>query len=340
MVCRRPSNAGLNGISNSFSTILFLLFLLAPAAGSAQQTETAAQYPQRPIRMIVPFAPGGSVDLLARLLATRLSASLNQQVIVDNRAGGAGNIAAQLTAQANPDGYTLMTTISNIVTNPAVNPRIDYDPTRDFTPLLLFGRSPFRIVVNNKVPASTIQEWYALVKAKPGSINFGTAGSGTGMHLTVELFKIMTKIDIVHVPYKGTGPAMIDLIGGQIQMMFAGTLSSVAPVKAGRIRALAVTSLKRSPESPDLPTIAETIVPGYEASEWFGVIAPGRMPKPLQARLHAELVRAVNHPEFRARLLGDGMDVYTGTPEQFGQVIRDDLAKWRRVVKETKITAE
>jgi tripartite-type tricarboxylate transporter receptor subunit TctC len=259
---------------------------------------------------------------------------------VDNRAGGGGNIAGQLTAQANPDGYTLMTTISNIVTNPAVHPRVDYDPVRDFTPVLLFGRSPFRIVVNPKVPANTIQEWYALVKAKPGSINYGTAGSGTGMHLTVELFKIMTKIDIVHVPYKGTGPALIDLIGGQIQMMFAGTLSAVAPVKAGRIRALAVTSLKRRPESPDLPTVAETIVPGYEASEWFGVIAPGRMPRPLQARLHAEVVKAVNHPETRERLLADGMDVYTGTPEQFGQVIKDDLAKWRRVVKETKITAD
>ena len=327
-------------LPSSMAAIFVWLFLLAPVAGSAQSPETAAQYPQRPIRMIVPFAPGGSVDLLARLLAAKLSASLNQQVIVDNRAGGAGNIAAQLTAQANPDGYTLMTTISNIVTNPAVNPRVDYDPTRDFTPILLFGRSPFRIVVNNKVPANTIQEWYALVKARPGSINYGTAGSGTGMHLTVELFKIMTKVDIVHVPYKGTGPAMIDLIGGQIQMMFAGTLSSVAPVKAGRIRALAVTSLKRSPESPDLPTVAETIVPGYEASEWFGVIAPGRMPKPLQARLHAEVVKAVNHPETRARLLGDGMDVYTGTPDEFGQVIKDDLAKWRRVVKETKITAE
>lgn len=314
-----------------------LLGVLLSGLCYAQQP---AVYPQRPIRMIVPFAPGGSVDILARLLAGKLSASLNQQVIVDNRGGGGGNIASQLIAQANPDGYTLMTTISNIVTNPAVNPRLNYDPLRDFTPILLFGRSPFRIVVNPKVPANTIQEWYALVKAKPGSLNYGSAGSGTGMHLTVELFKIMTKIDIVHVPYKGTGPAMIDLIGGQIQMMFAGTLSSVAPVKAGRIRALAVTSLKRRPESPDLPTVAETIAPGYEASEWFGVVAPGRMPKPLLARIHSEVVRAIHHPETRQRLLADGMDVLSGTPEQFGQVIKDDLAKWRRVVKETKITAD
>jgi tripartite-type tricarboxylate transporter receptor subunit TctC len=340
MVRKHPGDSGKTNRSVSPAALCFSLILLAPAAGPAQQPDPAAQYPQRPIRMIVPFAPGGSVDIVARLIAGKLSASLNQQVIVDNRGGGGGNIAAQMIAQANPDGYTLMTTISNIVTNPAVNPRLDYDPLRDFTPVLLFGRSPFRIVVNPKVPANTIQEWFALVKSRPGTLNYGSAGSGTGMHLTVELFKIMTKIDIVHVPYKGTGPAMIDLIGGQIQMMFAGTLSSVAPVKAGRIRALAVTSLTRRPESPEQPTVAETILPGYEASEWFGVVAPGRMPKPLLARIHSEVVRAVHHPETRERLLADGMDVLTGTPEQFGQVIKDDLAKWRRVVKETKITAD
>lgn len=318
------------------NVLALLLGVLMSGLGWAQQP---ADYPQRPIRMIVPFAPGGSVDLLARLLAGKLSASLNQQVIVDNRAGGGGNIAAQLTAQASPDGYTLMTTISNIVTNPAVNPRVEYDPVRDFTPLLLFGRSPFRIVVTPKFPAGTIQEWHALVKAKPGTVNYASAGAGTGMHLTVELFKLTAKVDIVHVPYKGTGPALVDLTSGQIHMMFAGTLSAVGAVKAGRIRQLAVTSLKRSPESPDLPTVAETILPGYEASEWFGVIAPGRMPKPMQARLHAEVLRAVNQPDIRSRLLGDGMEVYTGTPEQFSRVIKDDLAKWRRVVKETKITA-
>lgn len=290
--------------------------------------------------MIVPFVPGGSVDLLARMLAAKLSASMNQQVIVDNRGGGGGNIAAQALAQANPDGYTLMTTISNVVTNPAVNPRVDYDPMRDFTAILLFGRSPFRVVVNPKVPANTIQEWFALVKARPGSLNYGSAGSGTGMHLNVELFKIMAGVNIVHVPYKGAGPAMIDLIGGQIQIMFAGTLSSLPHVKAGRIRALAVTSLQRRPESPEQPTVAETIVPGFEASEWFGVMGPAGLPKALLARIHSELLRAVNHPETRERLLTDGMDVLTGTPDEFAAVIKHDLTKWRRVVKETKITAD
>jgi tripartite-type tricarboxylate transporter receptor subunit TctC len=178
------------------------------------------------------------------------------------------------------------------------------------------------------------------VKAKPGSLNYGSAGSGTGMHLTVELFKIMTGVNIVHVPYKGAGPAMIDLIGGQIQTMFAGTLSSAPHVKAGRIRALAVTSLERRPEAPEQPTVSETIVPGFEASEWFGVIGPARLPKPLLARIHSELVKAVNQPETRERLLADGMDILTGTPDEFAAVIKQELAKWRRVVKETKITAD
>jgi tripartite-type tricarboxylate transporter receptor subunit TctC len=335
------SDSGITSSPSVSSGAFFLaFFLLAPGLSSGQQISSTAQYPQRPIRMIVPFAPGGSVDLLARMLAAKLSASMNQQVIVDNRGGGGGNIAAQALAQANPDGHTLMTTISNVVTNPAVNPRVDYDPVRDFTAILLFGRSPFRIVVNPKVPANTIQEWFALVKARPGSLNYGSAGSGTGMHLNVELFKIMSGVNIVHVPYKGAGPALIDLIGGQIQIMFAGTLSSLPHVKAGRIRALAVTSLQRRPESPEQPTVAETIVPGFEASEWFGVIGPAGLPKALLGRIHSELLRAVNHPEMRERLLTDGMDVLTGTPDEFAAVIKHDLAKWRRVVKETKITAD
>jgi tripartite-type tricarboxylate transporter receptor subunit TctC len=311
---------------------------LTPALCAAQHG--APDYPQRPIRMIVPFAPGGSVDLLARLFASRLSSTMGQQVIVDNRGGGGGNIAAQSLAQANPDGYTLMTTISNVVTNPAVNPRVEYDPVRDFTAILLFGKSPFRIVVNPKLPANTIQEWHALAKAKPGALNYGSAGTGTGQHLTVELFKIMAGVNIVHVPYKGAGPALIDLIGGQIQMMFGGTLSVAPHVKAGRLRALAVTSLKRRPETPEQPTVSETIVPGFEAVEWFGVIGPARLPKPLLARLHAELLQAVNHPEMKERILADGMDILTGTPDEFAAHIRQELAKWRKVVKQSGITAE
>jgi tripartite-type tricarboxylate transporter receptor subunit TctC len=320
-------------------TIAIALSLVV-SASLARGAHSLAQYPQRPIRMLVPFPPGGTTDILARLIAARLNANLGQQVIVDNRGGGGGNIAAQTLAKSAADGYTLMTTLSNIVTNPAVNPTVDYDPVRDFTPILLFGRAPYRLVVNPKVAASSVQEWYALAKARPGSLNYGSAGSGTAQHLSVELFKRQAGINIVHIPYKGAGPAMTDLIGGQIHMMFAGMVSSRPHVKAGRLRALAVTGSTRNPESPELPTIAETVLPGYEATEWFGVVAPRGMSKPLLVRVHGIVANAVQSPEIRERLLGDGMNLSTGTPELFGKVIRDDFAKWRQLVKETGITAD
>jgi tripartite-type tricarboxylate transporter receptor subunit TctC len=317
-----------------------LLSLLMPVVCCSQQSESAAQYPQRPIRMIVPYPPGGSTDILTRIVSLKLAGNLNQQVVVDNRPGGGGNIAAEVTARANPDGYTLLMTISSLITTPAVNPKTNYDPVRDFAPILLIARSPYRIVVNPMVPANTIQEWFALVKSKPGYLNYGTAGTGSAVHLAVELFKIMSGVNIVHVPYKGTGPAMTDLIGGQIQMMFGGTLSSLPHVKAGRIRALAVTSLQRRADSPELPTVAETILPGYEAGEWFGVIGPAGLPRPLLARIHAELTRVVKDPEMKERLSADGLDLAAGSPDEFSALIKRDLAKWMRVVKETKMTPE
>jgi tripartite-type tricarboxylate transporter receptor subunit TctC len=289
--------------------------------------------------MLVPFAPGGTTDIVARLLAARLTSDVGQQVIVDNRGGGGGNIAAQTLAKAAPDGYTLMVTLSNIVTNPGVNPAVGYDPVREFTPVLLLGRAPYRVVVNPRVPAVTVQEWFALAKAKPGTLNYGSAGSGTSQHLSVELFKRQAGIDIVHVPYKGAGPAMTDLIGGQIHTMFAGMVSSRPHVKAGRLRALAVTGATRSSESPELPTIAETILPGYEAGEWYAVVAPASMSKPLLARVQAAVARSVESSEVRDRLLGDGLNVLVGSSEQLGKVIRDDFAKWRRLAKETGISA-
>jgi tripartite-type tricarboxylate transporter receptor subunit TctC len=289
--------------------------------------------------MLVPFAPGGTTDIVARLLAARLTSDVGQPVIVDNRGGGGGNIAAQTLAKAAPDGYTLMVTLSNIVTNPGVNPAVGYDPVRDFTPVLLLGRAPYRVVVNPRIPAVTVQEWFALAKAKPGTLNYGSAGSGTSQHLSVELFKRQAGIDIVHVPYKGAGPAMTDLIGGQIHTMFAGMVSSRPHVKAGRLRALAVTGATRSSESPELPTIAETILPGYEAGEWYAVVAPASMSKPLLARVQAAVARSVESSEVRDRLLGDGLNVLVGSSEQLGKVIRDDFAKWRRLAKETGITA-
>ena len=309
-----------------------ILFCSSTGTGLAQST---AGYPQRPIRVLIPYPPGGGTDILARTISAKLSVNLKQQIVIDNRGGGGGNVAHELTARAMPDGYTLMVAISAMLTNPAVNPRTTYDPVRDFTPLMLIARSPYRVVIYPGLPAATMQEWVALAKAKPGSMNYGSAGSGSAIQLAVELFRMQAGITITHVPYKGTAPAITDLIGGQIQMMFAGTLSAAPQVKAGRIRALAVTSLKRRADAPELPTLSETVLPGYEAGEWFSVFAPAGLPRPLIDKLHAELVKTVNDPEVKERLIANGMDFVGSTPAELGDVVKRDYAKWIRVVKET-----
>ena len=274
-----------------FPSLLWSLSGVVPA-------QPIAGYPSRPIRVLVPYPPGGGADIIARTVSVKLAAHLKQQIVVDNRAGGAGSVAHELAARAAPDGYTLMVAISALVTNPAVNPHTTYNLVRDFTPLMLIARSPYRVVIFPGLPANTMQEWVALAKAKPGAMSYGSAGSGTAIHLAAELFRMQAGISMVHVPYKGTGPAITDLIAGQIQMMFAGTLSAAPHVKSGRIRALGVTSLKRRADAPDLPTLAETVAPGYEAGEWFSVFAPAGLPRPLIERLYSELARTVNDTEF------------------------------------------
>jgi tripartite-type tricarboxylate transporter receptor subunit TctC len=213
----------------------------------------------------VPYPPGGGADIIARTVMIKMATHLKQQIVIDNRAGGGGSVAHELAARAAPDGYTLLVAISALVTNAAVNPRSIYDPLRDFTPLMLLARSPYRVVIHPGLPATTAQEWVALAKAKPGAMSYGSAGAGSAIHLAAELFRMQVGINMVHVPYKGTGPAITDLIAGQIQMMFAGTLSAAPHVKSGRIRAIGITSLKRRADSPDLPTLAETVAPGFEA---------------------------------------------------------------------------
>ena len=318
---------------------LFLLyFLLLPLAGLSSapcNAQTAAGYPSRPIRVLVPYPPGGGTDIIARTVTTKLAVNLKQQIVIDNRGGGGGNLGHEITARAAPDGYTLMVAISALVTNPAVNPRTTYDPVRDFTPLMLIARSPYRVVIFPGLPANTMQEWVALAKTKPGSMNYGSAGSGSAIHLAVELFRMQAGLSMVHVPYKGTGPAITDLIAGQIQMMFAGTLSAAPHVKSGRVRALGVTSLTRRADSPDLPTLAETVAPGYEAFEWFAVFAPAGLPKPLIDKLYRELVKTVNDGELKERLIAGGMDFVGSGPAELSDVIKRDYAKWTRVVKET-----
>jgi tripartite-type tricarboxylate transporter receptor subunit TctC len=319
---------------------LFLFIFLASACAAPARAQGAANYPSRPTRVLVPYPPGGGTDIIARSVTGKLASHLKQQIVIDNRGGGGGNVAHELVARATPDGYTLMVAISALVTNPAVNPHTTYDPVRDFTPLMLIARSPYRVVVFPGVPAKSMQEWVALAKAKPGAMSYGSAGAGSAIHLAAELFRMQTGISMVHVPYKGTGPAITDLIAGQIQMMFAGTLSAAPHVKSGRIRALGITSLKRRADSPDLPTLAETVAPGYEAGEWFAVFAPAGLPKPLIERLHADLTKTVNDAELKERLIAGGMDLVGSTPAELAEVIKRDYAKWARLIKETGLKAD
>ncbi len=319
---------------------LFLLIFLFSMAFAPAHAQSAADYPARPIRVLVPYPPGGGTDIIARAVTLKLSAHLKQQLVIDNRGGGGGNVAHELAARAAPDGYTLMVAISALLTNAAINPRPTYDPLRDFTPLMLIARSPYRVVAFPGLPAKSMQEFVALAKAKPGAMSYGSAGAGSAIHLAVELFRMQTGISMVHVPYKGTGPAITDLIAGQIQIMFAGTSSAAPHVKSGRVRALGITSLKRRADSPDLPTLAETVAPGYEAGEWFAVFAPAGLPKPLIERLHGDLAKTINDAELRERLAAGGMDVIGGAPAELAALVKRDYAKWSRLIKETGLKAD
>ena len=318
--------------------LILLSFLSAVAMPCHAQP--AAGYPARPIRVLVPYPPGGGTDIIARTVTGKLTAHLKQPIVIDNRGGGGGNVAHELAARAAPDGYTLLIAISALVTNPAINPRSTYHPVRDFTPLMLIARSPYRVVIFPGTPANTMAEWVALAKAKPGSMNYGSAGAGSAIHLAVELFRMQAGINMVHVPYKGTGPAITDLIAGQIQMMFAGTLSAAPHIKSGRVRALGVTSIKRRADAPDLPTLAETVAPGYEAGEWFAVFAPAGLPQPLIDKLHGDLMKTVNDPELKERLIAGGMDFAGSSPGELSDVIKRDYAKWARLIKETGLKAD
>ena len=318
---------------------LLLISLILPFA-SVCAAQPTANYPNRPIRVIVPYPPGGSTDIIARTINGKLAAQLKQQLVIDNRAGGGGNLGHEIAARATPDGYTLLIAISAITANPAVASNPTYHPLRDFTPLMLIARSPYRLVIFPGLPANTMQEFIALAKAKPGSMNYGSAGAGSAVHLAAELLLRQTGVRMTHVPYKGTGPAIVDLVAGQIQMVLGGTLSTAPQTKAGRIRALAVTSLKRRADVPDLPTIHETVAPGYEAFEWFAVFAPAGLPKPLVDRLHAELAKAANDAEVKERLVASGMDFVGSTPAELAEALKRDFAKWTKLVKETGLKAD
>jgi tripartite-type tricarboxylate transporter receptor subunit TctC len=311
------------------------LVLLASALMFIPLTAAHAQtYPDRPVRLIVGFPPGGAADILGRIAAQQLSAGLGQQVVVDNRGGAGGLIATEIAVRASPDGYTLLFTSIPYVINPHLYRKVAYDPLRDFTPVIQFVSVPLMMVAGPSLPAKSVKELIATAKAKPGQLNYGSAGAGSSSHLAVELFKTMAQVEMTHVPYKGTGPLIADILGGQIALTIASAVPLTPQVKSGRMRALGVTGPRRSAVFPDVPAIAEAL-PGYEVVNWFGIMAPAGTPKAIVSRINAELQKALQSPELVKRLNAVTAEVVGGTPEAFAKVIRSDYAKWAKVVKQS-----
>jgi tripartite-type tricarboxylate transporter receptor subunit TctC len=308
----------------------FAAAVIACAAGGAG----AQQYPTKPIRLIVAFPPGGSTDIIARVIGQKLGERLGQQVVIDNRGGAGGTIGTEIAANSNPDGYTLtMGTTSTHVVSVAVYSKLRYDPTKDFAPITLVAITPYLLVVNTGVQAKTLKEFVSLVKEQAGKLNYASAGNGTTTHLAMEMLKSVAGLDIVHVPFNGNAPANTAVLGGQVQALF-GSMPAVLPhAKSGKVRPLAVGTAKRSPSLPDVPTVAESGYPGYEASLWLGFIAPRGTPKPIVDRLHTELVSIVGTQETKDILARNGADPITNTPAQFQALIKDEIGKYVKAVK-------
>lgn len=314
----------------SFNKSVLMGLISAVLAGSA----FAAEYPTKPVRFVVGFAPGGGTDTTARAMANRLTELLGQQVIVDNRPGAAGNIATDIVAKSNADGYTvLLGTIAALAINPSLYGKLPFDPVKDLAPVTLAVDSTNVLSLNPSVPAKTVKELIVLAKSR--SLNGGSSGVGGTGHLAIELFNTMAGTKIVHVPYKGGGPAMVDLLAGNIQLIFATAASAVNFIKVGKIRGIAVTTAKRSALMPDLPTIAEAGLPGYEANNWYGVLVPAKTSRAIINRLNKEVTATLNTPAVKDFLFKQGLDANPGTPEQFGAYIKSENIKWAKVVKES-----
>jgi tripartite-type tricarboxylate transporter receptor subunit TctC len=314
----------------------FLLFFQA-AFALAQPADT---WPSKPVRLILPFPPGGGTDILGRLIGERLSASLGQPVVIDNRGGAGGNVGAEAAARSAPDGYTLLLAAPTLAISPSLYAKLAYDPLKDLAPISMVATVPNVMVTHPSVPARTLQEFIALAKSRPGELNFGSGGSGTSNHLGGELFNLVAGVKLVHVPYKGVNLAMNDVLAGNVQLVLIG-IPAVAPhIKSGRLRALAVLAPQRSAALPEVPTAAEAGLPGFEVTTWYGVLAPAGTARPIIARLNTELGRIMHAQDLQGRLAEMATEPRTGSPEEFGAYLREETAKWADVIRKAGIRQE
>ena len=309
----------------------------AVAAPSPLAHAADAPWPSRTIRLLVPSVPGGVNDLVSRLIAERLSSVLGQTILVDNRPGAGGSVAFEILSKSIPDGYTLGTTADSLTIFPVAYRKLGFDPVKDLAPITLVATQPFVLAVSAQVPAANVQALFALARAKPGTLSYGTPGTGTSAHFTAELLKSLVKVDIVHVPYKGGGAAIADLVGGQIPVAMLGSSTVIPQARAGKVRILAVSTARRSSVLPDVPTLAESGVPGFDMSQWVGMLGPANLPRPIVMRLNGEIAKILASPSVRERLEMSGFEPSPGTPEALGQRIGEGIERWRKLAKEMKL---
>jgi tripartite-type tricarboxylate transporter receptor subunit TctC len=325
---------------STFRRTRFLPLLAAALLAGAAGIAVAQPWPTKPIRVIVPYPPGGGTDVVARIVSEPLAAELGQPIIIDNRGGAAGNVGTDIAAKAPADGYTILLTLSSHTINPKLYDKLPFDVEKDFVPISLVAMIPQIIVANPSLPANNVQELIALAKAQPGKLNFASVGTGSPGHIAGELFKLKTGVDIVHVPYKGGGPAVTDTLGGQVQLLFVSIPAALQYVKAGKLKALAVTSDKRSQAAPDIPTIAESGVPDCVVNSWYGALAPAKTPPAIVAKLQAAFAKVLALPEVKEKLFLQGAEAASSTSAEFDRRIRDELKQWEYVIREAKIKAE
>ncbi len=308
--------------------------------GAGAAPVLAQKYPDKPVRLLVPFAPGGGTDVLGRFIAAKLTDNLGVSVFIENRGGAGGTIGTEVAARAAPDGYTMLFTSASHSFNTSLYTKLGYDALKDFAPVTLVAMVPHLLVVHPSLPVKNVKELIALARARPGEIFYGSGGAGSSVHLAAVLFITTAKVEMTHVPYKGGGPAMIGVMAGEASVMFPTMQSAMPLVKAGRLRALAISTATRSPAVPEIPTIAEAGVPGYDATGWYGMLAPAGAPQAVIDRLHSEIVKILTTPELKNRLAGEGAVAVGNTPAQFDRFIREEIAKWAKIIRDLKIQVD